>query len=200
MRIGIDLDNTIVCYDELFHRFASENGVVPRSLEASKTAVRDHLRATDREQDWIELQGYIYGKQIFQAPSFEGVNQFVSVAEQFGHSICIISHKTNYSNCNDKYDLHQAARAWLSDNGFKAFLERGDAYFETTKGAKLKRIINCKCNVFIDDLPEFLMQPEFPKVVKRILFDPFDKFKDEHCYSRFNTWLAIADRIAGVLV
>lgn len=200
MRIGIDFDNTIVCYDELFHRFASENGVVPRSLEASKTAVRDHLRATDREQDWIELQGYIYGKQIFQAPSFEGVNQFVSVAEQFGHSICIISHKTNYSNCSDKYDLHQAARAWLSDNGFKAFLERGDAYFETTKGAKLKRIINCKCNVFIDDLPEFLMQPEFPKVVKRILFDPFDKLKDEHCYSRFNTWLAIADRIAGVLV
>ena len=200
MRIGIDFDNTIVCYDELFHRFASENGVVPRSLEASKTAVRDHLRATDREQDWIELQGYIYGKQIFQAPSFEGVNQFVSVAEQFGHSICIISHKTNYSNCSDKYDLHQAARAWLSDNGFKAFLERGDAYFETTKGAKLKRIINCKCNVFIDDLPEFLMQPEFPKVVKRILFDPFDKFKDNHCYNRFNTWLAIADRITGILV
>ena len=121
MRIGIDFDNTIVCYDELFHRFASENGVVPGSLEASKTAVRDHLRATDREQDWIELQGYIYGKQIFQAPSFEGVNQFVSVAEQFGHSICIISHKTNYSNCSDKYDLHQAARTWLSDNGFKAF-------------------------------------------------------------------------------
>ena len=200
MRIGIDFDNTIVCYDELFHRFASENGVVPRSLEASKTAVRDHLRATGREQDWIELQGYIYGKQIFQAPSFEGVNQFVSVAEQFGHSICIISHKTNYSNCSDKYDLHQAARAWLSDNGFKAFLERGDAYFETTKGAKLKRIINCKCNVFIDDLPEFLMQPEFPKVVKRILFDPFDKFKDNHCYNRFNTWLAIADRITGILV
>ena len=41
MRIGLDFDNTIVTYDSLFHKVATEQGLVPASLPVSKLAVRD---------------------------------------------------------------------------------------------------------------------------------------------------------------
>jgi hypothetical protein len=44
--IGIDFDNTIVCYDEVFGRVAVEQGLVPPHAATSKTAIRDHLRAS----------------------------------------------------------------------------------------------------------------------------------------------------------
>ena len=45
-------------------------------------------------------------------------------------------------------------------------------YFELTKEAKLSRIGDLNCDIFIDDLPEFLLEPMFPIRTKRILFDP----------------------------
>ena len=50
-RIGIDFDNTIVCYDDVFHEVAREQGLIPNDLPANKGAVRDHLRAIGREDD-----------------------------------------------------------------------------------------------------------------------------------------------------
>ena len=44
MIIGLDFDNTIVSYDELFHRVALEGGLVPGDLPVRKEAVRDYLR------------------------------------------------------------------------------------------------------------------------------------------------------------
>ena len=50
--IGIDFDNTIVCYDDVFARVAVELGLVPPKVATSKTAIRDHLRAaTDAGAD-----------------------------------------------------------------------------------------------------------------------------------------------------
>ena len=53
MRIGIDFDNTIVSYDELFHKVAVEQALV--SNMQIKLAVRDYLRKIDNEPVWTEL-------------------------------------------------------------------------------------------------------------------------------------------------
>ena len=45
MRLGLDFDNTIVCYDGLFHRVAREEGLIPAALPATKSDVRNHLRS-----------------------------------------------------------------------------------------------------------------------------------------------------------
>ena len=57
MRIGIDFDNTIVCYDRLFHRVALE-----ARLDSRRLAVNPRLRcattcARGREDAWTEMQG-----------------------------------------------------------------------------------------------------------------------------------------------
>ena len=67
MRIGIDLDNTIVCYDHVVHRAAVARGLVPTDLPVSKGAVRDYLRRCGHENTWIELQGYVYGSGMADA-------------------------------------------------------------------------------------------------------------------------------------
>jgi len=44
MHIGIDFDNTIVCYDQIFHEAAVERDLIQPNLPASKQVVRDALR------------------------------------------------------------------------------------------------------------------------------------------------------------
>ena len=70
MVLGIDFDNTIVRYDELFHGVAVERGLIPASLPVRKNDVRDFLRQQDRERDWTELQGYVYGPRMAGARPF----------------------------------------------------------------------------------------------------------------------------------
>ena len=43
MRIGIDLDNTLICYDRAFQRVAREEGLLPASFEGNKAAVKRAL-------------------------------------------------------------------------------------------------------------------------------------------------------------
>ena len=49
MLIGIDLDNTIVCYDGVFERLASELELSGHVASAGKQAIRDYLRQQDSE-------------------------------------------------------------------------------------------------------------------------------------------------------
>ncbi len=72
MLVGVDFDNTIVCYDRLFHKAALEKGLIPPELPASKGQVRDYMRANGAEDAWTELQGYVYGPRMLDAAPFAG--------------------------------------------------------------------------------------------------------------------------------
>ena len=198
MNIGVDFDNTLVCYDQVFHRAALEKGLIEPELPANKGAVRDYLRACDREDDWTELQGYVYGCAIQTAEPFPGAIEFFKNCKAVGIPTQIVSHKTRHPYKGEQYDLHQAARGWLNGQGFLdpaiTGLSDEDAWFELTKESKLQRIGLQGCTHFIDDLPEFLAEPNFPEGVKRILFDPNDKHADGQ-FRRMTSWQQIADYI-----
>src|SRR6516165_7715035 len=176
MLIGIDFDNTIVCYDELFYRVAVEQRLIPVSVHASKSAVRGYLEEREQGDAWTELQGYVYGARLSEAEVFPGALEFLGRCARSGYGLCIISHKTRYPALGPRYDLHQAAQQWLEMQGFfdanKIGLSRNQVYFELTQEAKVDRIAEVGCSVFIDDLPEVLTKRGFPAKVKRILFDP----------------------------
>jgi hypothetical protein len=197
MHIGLDFDNTIVCYEALFHRVAVKMSFIPPGAAKSKTAVRDYLRREDRESDWIELQSHIYGFQITHAPPFDGVGAFIDLARDKACGVSVISHKTEFANGHPEWNLHEAARGWLAANGLGDISENGLAYFELTRSAKLERIRSCKIDVFVDDLPEFLSEPEFPAAVERILFDPWDVHPEDGAYIKINSWPEIADEVLG---
>ena len=202
MRIGVDFDNTIVCYDALFHRVAAERGLIPTDLPVNKSAVRDHLRQIGREQDWTEMQGYVYGVRMSEAAPYPGVIDFFHACRRAGIEISIISHKTRHPFLGERHDLHGAARHWLEQQGFfdpsKIGLSGDAVFFELTKQAKLERIAQRGCGHFIDDLPELLAEPAFPRI-DRILFDPNDLYAGETAFFRARSWAEIAKRFRGEL-
>jgi hypothetical protein len=192
MRLGIDFDNTIVCYDALFHRVAGEGGWIPADLPANKSDVRNHLRQAGREDVWTRLQGEVYGARMTEAMPYPGVIEFLVQCRRAQVRVFIISHKTRRPFLGDPHDLHQAALDWLEQHGAfdpdRLGLGRDQVFFELTKAAKLERIGRCGCTHFIDDLPEFLAEPDFPPDVQRILFDPNGQYPAETRFVRLPNW------------
>jgi hypothetical protein len=200
MRIGLDFDNTIVCYDDVFWRAARERELIPEDVPQTKGGVRDWLREAGREDDWTELQGYIYGARMELASPFPGVREFLGKAREAGCEVRIVSHKTRHPYRGPKYDLHTAALRWLEQQGFldgTLGLERGKVFLELTKDDKLARIGALACDYFVDDLPELLGEASFPGATARVLFDPNDAAPDAPIYRRARSWPAIADALLG---
>jgi hypothetical protein len=201
MLVGIDFDNTIVCYDGLFHRLAAERGLIPEELPATKGHVRDHLRATGREPLWTELQGVAYGPRLAGAEPFPGVKDFLARCRRDGVRCVVVSHKTRYPYLGPKYDLHEAADAWLRKHGFYESdaigLSPASVHLELTLPAKLGRIGALGCDCFIDDLPELLGEPAFPEGPRRVLFDPAGACPDAPHYRRVRSWGEIESLIFG---
>lgn len=192
--IGVDFDNTIVCFDTIFHRAAVEKSLVPAGLPPSKTSIRDHLRREGREDAWTELQGYVYGVKIHEADPFPGVLEFFSRCRDLGIRTLVISHKTRHPFLGPRYDLHEAARKWLKDRDF-AGLTPDRVFLETTKADKLGRIGSEGCDWFIDDLPEFLAESAFPPSAFPILFDPNNDHPAHTATRRAGSWAEIGKMI-----
>jgi hypothetical protein len=176
-RIGIDFDNTIVCYDEVFARTAKAEGLIPHDLRGGKAGVRDFIRRLDGgEEKWQRLQGRVYSDQINGASLFEGAARFLSRCRQRADtSVFIVSHKTEFGHFDTSgINLQEVARAWMAKHGFfdkGGFNLSGDVlYFEPTRDAKIERIAQLGCTHFIDDLEEVLGHSRFPAGVRRILF------------------------------
>jgi hypothetical protein len=181
MKIGLDFDNTIVCYDSVFHQVALEQGVIPAETAVNKVAVRNHLRAVGKEDLWTEMQGYVYGARMDDADAYPDVIETLVAAKQKGHQICIVSHKTRYPFMGHQYDLHEAARNWILTHlthNDAPLVDEFSINFRETKTEKIDRIAELGCDIFLDDLPEILEASNFPATVKAVLFDPAEHHSD----------------------
>jgi hypothetical protein len=192
MRIGIDFDNTIVCYDALFHRVCVEQGLIPATVPANKSSVRNYLREIGRENDWTQIQGYIYGPRMREAAAFPGVLEFLAACKTKSTECFIISHKTRHPYRGASYDLHQSAMDWLNETGFlqtdRTGLEAAKVFFEPAKTDKVNRIAACGCTHFIDDLPEFLAELEGLRHLRKFLFDPNGLYPAGGDFQKFADW------------
>ena len=200
MWIGIDFDNTIACYDGVFHAAALERGLIPPGLGRDKNSVRDHLNGSDRKDDFTELQGHVYGARMDMVSLYPGFAEFVVAARRIGHDLFIVSHKTTHPILGPKHDLHAAARRFLAARGLVGHaptqIEPSRVFFEVTADAKVARAAALRCNMFVDDLPEILAMPGFPAGMRRVLFDPDGRFtrtaSDFGAIEPRRSWPAIA--------
>jgi hypothetical protein len=177
LRIGIDFDNTLVTYDRVFLARARHSKLLPARFCGNKQEVRDAIRLLpDGELAWQRLQGYVYGQGIGGAAIFPGVDRFLRRCLQAGHTVFIVSHKTEYANHDPaRVNLREAALAWMDARGFfdprKYAIRRANVFFEGTRAEKLARIASLRCTHFVDDLIEVLADPGFPPGIERVLFD-----------------------------
>ncbi len=197
MRIGIDFDNTIACYDGVFHAAALERGLIPADLGRDKNSVRDHLNGSGRKDDFTELQGYVYGARMDLVSPYPGFAEFVTAGRRAGHDLFIVSHKTKHPILGPQHDMHAAARGFLTDRGLMGSgatqIAPERVFFELTKDDKVARAKALACEVFIDDLPEILAMSGFPVGMRKILFDPENQFAGKAAqFDRRASWAEIA--------
>ena len=203
MRIGIDFDNTIACYDGVFHAAALERGLIPADLGRDKNTIRDHLNGTGRKDDFTELQGYVYGARMELVSPYPGFAEFIGAARKAGHELFIVSHKTRHPIFGPKHDMHAAARSFLANRGLTGSghdqIDPENVFFELTKEEKITRVRALACEIFIDDLPEILKLNGFPNGMRKVLFDPENQFAGEaREFDRHVSWTAIGMDLARV--
>ena len=199
--IGLDFDNTIITYDEVFLAMARAGGLISADFSGGKREIRDAIRVLpDGERCWQQLQGQVYGKGIASARLFHGVDVFLRRCSREHIPIYIVSHKTEIGHYDpDRINLRDAARHWMTTHGFF----RADGYrilpdnvfFEDTRQDKLNRIASLGCTQFVDDLEEVLSDPAFPSGVERILFNEGEVASKPVPYTICPTWQHVEEQI-----
>lgn len=197
-RVGVDLDNTIICYDQAFHHAAAERGWIDPAIPATKSAVKQAVLEKLDNRAWTELQGFVYGPGIAAASPYPGVLGFFQECSRRSIPACIISHKTRHAAAGPPHDLREAALSWLGASGlFDAALKSGDIFFADTRSAKLEAVRDLGCRTLIDDLPEIFHNPSYPTGTDFILFDPDQAHPDWRVTPRASSWAEIS---AGILL
>ena len=196
IRLGLDFDNTLIRYDELFHKVAREKGLISDSVQPQKNKIRNYLRHKGIENEWTKLQGEVYGNRILEAVAWEGMLEKLSALQERGVELYLISHKTKVPYLGPTYDLHAAALSWLDQEGF--FSRRGlnwqpeQVFFELTKEEKVQRVQKLSCTHYVDDLPEILEM--LPPSVKGVYFCPEkDASKIDQPWLVFGHWDTFPD-------
>ena len=200
MLIGLDFDNTIVCYNQAITLLAEKLFDLPKGMPRTKLALRDFLRSTGRETEWTAFQGEIYGPGMRFAQPFEGaISTMRQLADQ-GNELVIISHRSKKPYAGTPYDLHASAKNWINNHLkpaglFRSKSEINNVQFYETRGEKLRAICEINCDLFLDDLPEVLASKGFPSRTLGILFDPSKPpsyYKDRRSHA-ISSWNELSD-------
>ncbi|WP_445775314.1 hypothetical protein [Shewanella sp.] len=203
MRIGIDFDNTIACYDRAFEEGAALMGFSVRSGPISKSTIKQRiLENVGGELEWQRLQGQVYGKHMLRAEIFPGLVEFLYLCRARGHQLFVVSHKSEFGHYDDaRIPLRDQARKWMQINGLFAddppLIAMSDLYFEPTREAKVARIQKLDCTHFIDDLPEVFEERSFPKATTKILFAPGSEGGDKREQQVFASWRELGAALLG---
>ncbi len=196
--IGVDLDNTIINYDDLFLNLARQLKFISSRSILGKKAIRDQIRSQKNgEEKWQELQKIIYTELVGRAKLFEGVRKFFKKCRQNNFRIFIVSHKTNYIyHKSQKYDICELALNWLTMHKFfenPAHFSSRHVFFEASREMKSKRIKILQCTHFIDDLEETFANANFPDNVIKMLMDHHNHYKKVKGIRIFHHWKEIND-------
>jgi hypothetical protein len=200
-KIGIDFDNTLIGYDEVFVTAGKARKLLQEGFVGSKQQVRDSIRLLpDGEISWQKLQGFVYGKGVSGAVMFDGVADFLRRCRRRDAEVFIVSHKTEYGHYDPlRINLRQAALEWMEARGFfcdqQFGIPRRNVYFGSTRSEKLELVAQIGCTHFIDDLEEVLTDPEFPPGIRRILFGPQASASPKDEFIVCPTWDQVAEAV-----
>jgi hypothetical protein len=203
LHVGLDFDNTIICYDEVFLSAARARRLVPAGFAADKQAIREAVRRKrDGELAWQRLQSYAYAQGIGRALLHEGVDHFLRRCRSEGVRVSIVSHKTEFGHFNSEGpNLREAASSWMHAAGFFSQdglgLRHEDVFWESTRAEKLERIASLRCTHFVDDLVEVLTDPAFPEGVVRLLFARGPVYPPSQLYVACRSWSEVESAVFG---
>ena len=201
LRIGIDFDNTMACYDQAFAEVAALMGFQSSHEVATKVKVKQIIQnSPSGDLLWQRLQGQVYGRYMLLAKVFAGLHEFIYLAKMRGHEVFVVSHKTEFGHFDEEQvSLRGQAMLWLEKNNFfhanQLYLKKENVFFESTREEKIKRIKVLGCTHFIDDLPEVFAEPKFADHIQKILFSPSGSFGGDALIRVASSWRNITAQV-----
>ena len=187
IKLAIDLDNTIINYDDLFYK-AAKNTLSIRSNIKNKENIKKLIIKKYSEKKWTEVQSAVYSQRIFQSKIFPGFITEIKKLSKYCE-IFIVSHKTLWPIYGKKINLHNKTKEFLKKKKISfcknSLIKNENIFFETTKEKKIKRIERIKPDYFIDDLESILKS--IPKSINKILFNN----KKNNNFENLTTWFQL---------
>ena len=170
-KVGIDLDNTIVNYDESYIQISKS-----LKLEVSspnRETIKDFFQNSSKgDYSWQEFQSILYTSGLEYAQVANGLFEFLNLCNAKKIEIYIISHKTNTTP--EKFggaDLRIPAINWLNTHKITPLKIRPEnIFFCETQLAKIETINHLGVDMFIDDLEEVINHTKLNKNVEGILY------------------------------
>jgi hypothetical protein len=191
----LDLDNTLINYGPAYGFLLSE--VLKEERYESQSFDKESAKRLILERkgnlEWTEAQGKLYSKYLSHAEFFPGAFDFLREARISGYDVVIVSHKTKFPYEGERVDLQACAISWLQSRLPSDILHleiSENLFFEETKKAKIDRISELGCEVFVDDLEEILR--DLPLRIMRILFRGSS---DDEDLVTATSWLEVRDLI-----
>ena len=204
MRIGIDFDNTIACYDGVFHAAALERGLIPTDL-----APRQEQRPRSPQRRWPQGRFHRTARLCLRRAHGPGValSGLRRIYWRRTRRRPRTLHRQPQDPASDPgaQARHACGRPRLSGrprSGRRGAsqIDPARVFFELTKEEKVARAASLRCEMFIDDLPEILAMPGFPEGMRKILFDPENQFAGSPDgagkFDRRSSWAAISADMA----
>ena len=199
MKIGIDLDNTIIDYSESFIegvRYLKFK--LPKSIE-TKEEIKRFLIKKNRSH-WHQLQGIVYSKFLLShGKLYPGVKSFLLRCKAKGHKVIVISHKSKKAHHQSSdINLRKIAEKWLI---LKKIFNTNESliqkliFNENFKG-KISEINKNKPDIFIDDLRKVISSPNLDKKIIKIHFSINNKDEKSNTKKMMN-WHEIDNFING---
>ena len=203
MRIGIDLDNTIINYSFAFNKAANLLGFLPNGFSSNKNSIKRHVKEHYGNSAWVDVQASVYGELIDNAALYPGVGRFLAIAKAEDAQIFICSHKTAQPviGKNLDRDFRQSALDFLRKSQILecglGLVQSNDIFFSDTIDDKVQKISQLKLDVFIDDLPVILKHKCFPLEIQKFLFLNDHNSTNSSELKGFKNWNEIQDSIFG---
>ncbi len=177
MKLGLDLDHTLISYDDLIREQMIERGwLEPDSPLHRKSELRDFLRL-QRNGDvrWQRIQSWLYTDGLDRAQPTPSLHHLIDFIRYHRIETWIVSHKTTHADYDPLYrPLRHYAMEWLRRQNFFSteglHLPPERVVFCNTLDFKVAKIAELKFTAFIDDLPEVLLHSHFPVTVKRLQY------------------------------
>ncbi len=191
LRIGIDLDNTIIDYSNSFlfginsNNFLSKNIIkyIVKKNKINNVSIKELIKSSIKktvngEKKWRKLQSEVYGKLIKYALVNSEIYKFLTLCNHKDYKIYIVSHKTKFGHYSKKDNLLRVyALNFLKNKKIiNNLIPSKNVFFTDTLNDKIDKISELKLDYFIDDLKKVFDNKNFPKYTKKIIFsDNFHK-------------------------
>lgn len=168
MKIGFDLDNTLIDYSQAIQ-------VYSKRIVACKARTVSELRKWFFErkeaEKWTEAQSWLYSDGLQFATITEGALEVLKILTSFS-DFTILSHKTLFGPQEfGKKEFRKAMNEWLVNSELWDLCIGKVEYF-VSLDAKVEGIRAGHFKFFIDDLRKVLEHDNFPHSTIPVLFSP----------------------------